>query len=448
MLRPRTDREPIMAASPVILETNAHAKALAINLEHRIYGTFAEIGAGQEVARWFLRVGAASGTVAKTICAYDKTFSDKTYGSGTRYVSKERLVAMLDHEFTLLLDRLSPTRGADTCFFAFADTIATRNFKGDNEQHGWMGVRFQTQPGQPPSEILLHVNLMDPTAQLQQEALGVLGVNLVYAAFHQRGSAADFLTGLFDELSNARLEIDVIKLTGPGFENQDERLWCLAALRQGLAHAIVFDRSAAVAEPSGLLRKRAILLERGKFDSVEPYQSDMLRAADKLLKAEGAALEREPTGVLEMTIKHAAGIDSPDDAQILKRMARIAPMGPVIVSDYPQGYLLVAYLRRHTVEPVRFIVGVAMLAQLLNENYYGHLAGSLLEGIGRLLAENVKIYVYPMPADVFRKNLGDAMIGDAPAQGSVTVDNYRPRPPLDHLYNYLRDAGWIVPLSA
>jgi hypothetical protein len=438
-----------MPPSPANLETNAHAKALALNLEHRIYGTFAEIGAGQEVARWFLRVGAASGTVAQTISAYDKTFSDQTYGSGTRYVSKERLLAMLDHEYTLLLDRLGPTRGAETRFFAFADTIATRNFKGDNEQHGWMGVRFQAQPGRPSSDILLHINLMDPTAALQQEALGLLGVNLVYAAFHQSASATDFLDGIFDELTIERLEIDVIALSGPAFENQDARRWCLGALRRGIAHAIVFDASAVVAEPSSLLRKRAILLERGKFDSLQPYQGEMLRAADKQLKAEAAALEREPSPLLEISIKHVAGGEPPDDAEILARVGRIAHAGAVAVTDYPQGYLLVDYLRRHTVEPVRLVIGVATVAQILHENHYSQLAGTLLEGLGRLLAQNVKVYVYPMPADVFRKILGDATsVNAAPAQGLVTADDYRPDGALDHLYRYLRDAGWIVPLSA
>src|SRR5690242_14308016 len=172
---------------------DTHSKAMAINLDGSIFGSFAEIGAGQEVARWFLTVGAAAGTVAQTISAYDKAFSDDTYGAGTRYVSRERLAAMLDREFRLLVDRVGPTRGAQSRFFAFAATVATRNFKGDNEQHGWIGLRFQTEPLSPPSDLLLHVNLMDPTAAQQQEALGVLGVNLLYAAHHARASAETFL---------------------------------------------------------------------------------------------------------------------------------------------------------------------------------------------------------------------------------------------------------------
>src|SRR6202042_2676489 len=202
-----------------------HAKALAINLEATCYGTFAEIGAGQEVARWFLSAGTASGTVAQAISAYDKTGSDDTYGAGTRYVSRERLLAMLDHEYQLLLSRLSTPRGDHTRFFVFADTVATRNYQGTNEQHGWLGFRFQDEPGGQPNQILLHINFGDSTAQLQQQAIGTLGVNLIYAAHQQRSSRANCLAGLFDDLSRERLEIDVLELAGPVFTGEDSRLW-------------------------------------------------------------------------------------------------------------------------------------------------------------------------------------------------------------------------------
>ena len=214
--------------------TDIHAKALAINLEASFYGTFAEIGAGQEVARWFLSVGAASGTVAEAVSTYDKMVSDDRYGGGTRYVSRERLVAMLDYEYQLLLARLAKARGARTRFFAFADTVATRNYQGTNEQHGWLGFRFQDEPDGQPNQILLHINLGDPTAQLQQQAIGTLGVNLIYACHHQRSSSQVFLAGLFDDLSLERLEIDVLELTGPIFAGADSRLWCLESLRAGM----------------------------------------------------------------------------------------------------------------------------------------------------------------------------------------------------------------------
>src|SRR5580658_5662996 len=239
-----------MSASESQQFTDIHAKALAINLEASCYGTFAEIGAGQEVARWFLSAGAASGTVAQAISAYDKTVSDDTYGAGTRYVSKERLLAMLDYEYQLLLARLAKERGAHTRFFVFADTVATRNYQGTNEQHGWLGVRFQAEPDGEPNQILLHINLVDPTAQLQQQAIGTLGVNLIYAAYHQRSSSGEFLTGLFDDLSVERIEIDVLELSGPVFAGVDSRLWALDLLRKDMCRALVFDSNARAVEPA------------------------------------------------------------------------------------------------------------------------------------------------------------------------------------------------------
>src|SRR5688500_9180638 len=240
--------------------THVHAKALAINLDPTTYGSLAEIGAGQEVARWFLRVGGAAGTVAQTISAYDKTFSDETYGAGTRYVSKERVVAMLDYEYGLLLNRLGPSRDPQTRFFVFADTVAARNYHGDNEQHGWLGIRFQAAPGGEPSDLLIHVNLRDPTAQLQQEAIGALGVNLIYAAFYQRTSRGDVLSGAFDGLSIDRIEVDVIEVSGPAFPDADPRRACLEALRRGMCHAIVFDTAGRIAEPAAVLRKRPLVV--------------------------------------------------------------------------------------------------------------------------------------------------------------------------------------------
>jgi hypothetical protein len=245
--------------APQQSSTDIHAKALAINLEASLYGTFAEIGAGQEVARWFLSVGAASGTVAEAVSTYDKVVSDDVYGAGTRYVSRERLVAMLDYEYQLLLTRLAKARGDHTRFFVFADTVATRNYQGTNEQHGWLGFRFQDEPNGQPNQILLHINLKDSTAQLQQLAIGTLGVNLIYACHHQRSSPGVFLAGLFDDLSLERLEIDVLELTGPVFAGADSRLWCLELLRADMSHVLVFDSNAQVVEPSTPFHKRSWL---------------------------------------------------------------------------------------------------------------------------------------------------------------------------------------------
>src|SRR3954470_20633442 len=245
--------------------SDTHGKALALNLDGSYYGTLAEIGAGQEVARWFLSVGAASGTVAKTMSAYDKTVSDDIYGSGTRYVSKERLQAMLDWEYRFLLERLTTTRGGSKRFFVFADTVAARNYQGTNEQHGWMGIRFQTEPGSEPSQILLHANLRDRAALLQQQAVGILGVNLIYAALRQRSNSDAFLAGLFDQLSIEKIEIDVIQLDGPAFAGSEGDEWCLALLGRNMAHAIVFNQLGNAVEASNVLRKRPVLVMRGTF---------------------------------------------------------------------------------------------------------------------------------------------------------------------------------------
>jgi hypothetical protein len=439
-----------MAPSPAPAPNDTHGKALSLNLDHSIYGTLAEIGAGQEVARWFLSVGGASGTVAKTISAYDKTVSDDIYGAGTRYVSKERLLAMLQYEYNLVLERLGATRGADTRFFTFADTVAARNYQGTNEQHGWLGIRFQTEPRSQPSQILLHINLCDSTAQMQQEAIGILGVNLVYAASHQTSGMDTFLAGLFDELSMTRIEIDVIEFDGPAFAGQDARAWCLALLRREMAHAIVFDGHGQVVEPSSMIRKRPLVVMRGTFSHPELFDPDMLQAANRQLLGEGKAFEREPAAVLEMTIHHASRVESLASVEMLRCIQQLAQHGSVMVTDYPETYRLSHYLRRYSTEPVRFILGVSTAAKTLHEVFYRDLPGTLLEGLGRLLAMNVKLYVSPMPREAFFASVGE-LSGNLAVHGSsgsmVTLDDLVPSAPALHLFEYLRATGRIVALG-
>jgi len=439
-----------MASSGNSLQHDAHGKALSLNLDPSIYGTLAEIGAGQEVARWFLAVGGASGTVAKTISAYDKTVSDNIYGAGTRYVSKERLLAMLDHEYKLLLDRLNPLRGKDTTFFVFADTMAARNYQGTNEQHGWLGIRFQTEPGSPPSQILLHINLCDLTAQQQQEAIGILGVNLIYAAFHQRSARETFFGGLFEGISIDRIEIDVIDFDGPAFVGQDARGWCLELLRREMAHAIVFDARGQVVEPSSLLRKRPLLVMRGSFSHPELFDPTLFQAASRRLLAEGMSFEREPASLLEMTIHHASLVENLTPSEMLAHINQLVSVGSVIVTDYPETYLLSRYLRRHSTEPVRFILSVAAAAKIMHEVFYHTLPGTLLEGIGRLLATNVKLYVAPMPREAFRTALADlssSVVLKGSSDNMVTLHDLMPSVPTLHLFEYLRASSRIVALD-
>ena len=229
---------------PSTEKLDTHHKALTLNLDTSTFGSFAEIGAGQEVARWFLLVGGASATVAKTISAYDKEVSDDLYGSGSRYVSKQRLGAMLDNEWTQLLTQLSKTRGQQTRFFCFVDTVSARNFAGTNDSHGWIGLRFQLQPGGPPNDILLHINMRDPSNVLQQQAIGILGVNLIYAAFYEVQSEQSFLEDLAQDVVAERIEIDYVDLSGPAFESWDRRALLVRLVRAGLAQAVFFPSRA------------------------------------------------------------------------------------------------------------------------------------------------------------------------------------------------------------
>ena len=435
--------------SPV--HKDAHGKALALNLDTSIFGTLAEIGAGQEVARWFLRVGAASGTVAQTISAYDKVVSDAIYGAGTRYVSRERLIAMLDYEYRLLVDRLSESRGSNTCFFVFADTIAARNYAGTNEQHGWLGVKFQFQPQSEPSQILLHINLCDPTAQLQQLAVGILGVNLIYGLFHQRSDVDTFLQGLFDELSVERIEIDFIEFSGPAFSGEDAGRWCLTLLNREMAHAVVFGSAGGVVEPSSVLRKRPLIVMRGSFNHTELFLPQLFKAAGRQLQHEGTPLNREPACLIEMTTHHVNHVEQLPASEMLKSIRSLAPRGSVIVSNYPETYRLSYYLRRHSTEPVRFLLGIAGLAKVMYEGFYQALPGTVLEGVGRLLATNVKLYVAPMPREAFDaavEGLSRHITVRDSADGTVSLDDVMPSGPIVHLLNYLRASGRIVPLTA
>jgi hypothetical protein len=431
--------------------TDIHAKALAINLEAACYGTFAEIGAGQEVARWFLSAGAASGTVAQAISAYDKTVSDDTYGAGTRYVSKERLLAMLDHEYQLLLARLGKVRGDHTRFFVFADTVATRNYQGTNEQHGWLGFRFQSEPEGQPNQILLHINLMDSTAQLQQQAIGTLGVNLIYAAVHQRSSPEAFLAGLFDDLSSERLEIDVLELAGSAFAGADSRLWSLDLLRTGMCHGLVFDSEAQAVEPATPLHKRPLLVQRTLRGHPGPSAAEIFQVARQKLLAEGVPSEREPLAVIEISTQNLEGSAASDNAELLARIEQLAPLATVIVTNYPEGHQVLDYVRRYTAAPIRVIVWISMFLQLMEDRVIPSSPGAVLESFGRLLFTDVTIYVAPMPKESLVAALGglpEGLLRESPGRNLVTLDEFLPKPPLDHFLRYLRASGRIVPLDA
>jgi hypothetical protein len=432
-------------------QIDTHQRALAINLDSTIYGSFAEIGAGQEVAAWFFRVGGAAGTVARTICAYDMAMSDAVYGKCERYVSRERLVSMLEFEHALLLDQLGAPRGEKSRFFAFADTVSARNYAGTNECHGWIGLRFQHEPGSAPSDALFHVNLMDPTNLLQQEAVGILGVNLIHAAYHERGSPEQLLTSLFQDLSLARLEVDVAELRGPAFPGFDSASTALQLVRLALAQAVVFDASGVVTAPSEALRKRPLVVERGLYRTAKPQHGPLLAAASRYLRTEVPEKSREPLALFEMTVMPTGGGGVADGAELLLRIGRLTRAGfPVAVTRFGRAFELAEFLRRYTAEPVRLAMGTSSAVELLLTQSSAGVIGGALQALGRLLSDNVRLYVYPMPADVLRERLTKAGIDPLTiaqdATGTVTPRGLKLPSPIGHMLDYLLAAGWMVTL--
>ena len=432
-------------------ERDTHRKALRLNLDAGIYGTVAEVGAGQEVARWLFQVGGASGTVAKSISAYDMKVSDEIYGTSPRYVSRDRLAQMLDHEYDLLVSRLEETRGADTAFFAFANTVSAINYFGTNIPHGWVGLRFQTEPGSPPNDVILHVNLKDQTNLRQQQALGILGVNLIYGAFYQRDSVDELLKGLMDTLSTRRVEVDFIACQGPAFRKVDHRFTCIKLVRLGLAHAIIFQPQEGVVEPLSLLYKRPVVIERGSFRSARPIFAQMLQHSAQQLAQETPETGRDPVALLEISIHNMLAQVTEDDAELIERIHRLNELGQyVMLSDFRENYQLSEYLIRYTKAPIRLVMGIATLVQLFQETYYETLDGGIVEAMGRLIARNVRIYAYTMSAERFKRRLEafglDLSFWVYPETGQVTVDNIMPKSHLRHLYTYLKEIKAFIPL--
>ena len=432
--------------------SDAHNKALHINLDPHRYGAFAEIGAGQEVASWFFRVGAASGTIAKTMSAYDMTVSDSIYGKAGRYVSKERLVAMLDHEYKLLIERLGPTRGAETGFFVFADTVSARNFSGTNESHGWMGVKFQAAPDAEPSQVLLHVNMTDADSVRQSEALGILGVNLLYGAFYLNQDTDAFLSGLLDGLPNHRVEVDYIETSGPLFSGLDIRLLTIALLRKGLANAILFDSDQRPLPPTEFFHKRPILLERGAFRALHHMFPDLAERCSQRLQGLAGKAEREPAYVLELSLNNILRAQQSTDDEVLDVVDQLCKQKHnTLVSTYSQFFHLTQYLRRYSTSPFGFVVSAALLPLLLEDDRYALLKGGVLEASARLFQQQVHLLVYPVESSLFSSYLNlvhfDISRISFPASGMVRANNLLLGHVNEHLYRYLVDSNIIVDLD-
>lgn len=429
---------------------NTHQKALEINLDSRIYGTIAEIGAAQEVARWFFRVGAAAGSVAKTISAYDMTVSDEIYGKAGRYVSRERLEAMLDREFSLLVKRLGDVRGRNTRFFSYANTVAARNFEGTNECHGWVGLRFQAEPGADPSTIILHVNLLDPTSVQQQEALGVLGVNLIYSAF-LTDDPLQGLNTLPDNLSGDRLEVDVADLSGPAFAGVDPARNAMQLVRSSLAQVVLFDRTGNVQPPSEIVRKRPIVIKRISLRKSTGLDPQTLAAGCAMLHEESPDLDAKPLEVVEFSISSVHESSDTMAADYLGHLRGLLSHDQwVMLTRLQRNYLLSDYLRRYSEQPVRFVMGVSAFALLLAESYYQDLQGGILEATGKLFADKVRIYVHPMSTESFEQHLKSAGLDTEwvshTGGDTVRLKDLDFKRPTDLLCEYLLAAGWVEEL--
>ncbi|MGE9289930.1 MAG: TonB-dependent receptor [Puniceicoccales bacterium] len=433
-------------------------KALTVNLDNTLYGTFAEIGAGQEVSRHFFVAGGAAGTIAKSMSAYDMKFSDEIYGKASRYVSRDRLIQMMDHEYRLLDERLRDDRGSETRFFVFANTVSARNFRGTNECHGWMGLRVQMAPEEKPNDIILHVRMLDDSNILQQDALGIFGVNMIYGGLFLYEQPDDFIESLRDNLEGNRIEVDMIEFNGDSFTHHDNRILSLKLVEAGLTNAVMFAAGNAILQPSEILHKKALLVERGSFRPVTKVNIDMLENAGaqflQLPKVQDAKVEV----AMEITMKNLTEEGKIDYDDFLHRTDIINSLGcSVIVSNYFEFFRLAAYFRRYTPMPIGIVLGINTLTQILDESYYENLDGGILEAFGRLFKEDVKLYIYPMNASGYKayKNRLDSDTFFSQSASSdigkdvlITAENLRVADNIKGLYSYLLENGFIEPIRS
>src|SRR5438270_33505 len=415
------------------MDVGTNRKAFQINLDRQKYGTFAEIGAGQEVARRFFHVGGAAGTIAKTMSAYDMTFSDAIYGPADRYVSRVRLNTMLDHEYALLLERLEKKLGNERAFFVFADTVAARSFKEHNESHGWLGVRFQKEPRGEPSQIIIHIRMLDEANVDQQEALGVVGVNLLYGAFYEP-QPERLISSLQENLGPGKIQVDLIKFSGPAFADIDNRLMSLQLVSQGLTDAVMFTADGEMVQPSEILHKKAILIERGSFRPVTYATNDMLEGARRQFLKETGCSEKDLVVLMEMTLENLLSEGQLNHADFLARVDVLGALGrTVLLSKFGEYYRLAGYLSRYTNRMIGLVMGVPSLIEILDEKYYLNLEGGILEALGRMFKSGLKLYVYP--------------IIDEKTGKIITATHVEVAANLHSLFQYLIDNHYIEEIS-
>ncbi len=377
-------------------------KALEINLNPSIFGSFAEIGGGQEVARNFFQAGGASGTVAKSISAYDKRYSDALYckdKSSKRYVSRERLELMLEAEFDELTGLLAASSDPNLRFFAFADTVSTLNFKKDNISHGWLGLRFQLHPQAEPNQVIIHVRLFENDALLQQNTLGILGVNLLYACYFHWQRPNTFLLSLMDNLANDRVAVTMIHMSGPDLSYVDNRLLGVQLVKNGMTSAIMFDRNGNVQEPDDMVYKKNVLIFRGSFRPATYVTIDMLKSSFALFKKDEDYDKFNTLPLCEITLNNLLQEGDFDERDFLDRVDVLNEMGQnVMVSNFREFYKLVNYMSQFRIIKMRLIIGIDTFVKVMHPKYYTELRGGIVEALGNLFPENVKMYIYPAAA--------------------------------------------------
>ena len=412
-----------------ILDTDQ--KTLTLNLDERIYGTFAEIGAGQEVARHFFKVGAAAGTIAKTMSAYDKNYSDAIYGieDSGRYVCESRLYKMLDHEYELIEERLDHRKGNMT-FFVFADTVAAINYSRTVSGNGWLGIRFQTRPDGPANDLVIHVKMLDNDYQLQQSAIGVLGVNLIYASFYFSDNLDFLVESLIDSL-RGRVVIDLIRLTGPDFDNVDNRLLSMLLVKHGLTEVAMFGSDGKSIHGSEFLYKKSVMVVRGNYRPPTLVSLDVFQASFEQFRNEEEVDPERSVLLAELTIDNLIIDSKIDNKDFLDRAEALCALGQrVIVSNCSNHQGLINYLSSFKIRNLGLVIGVRELLAIINEKYYQNLDGRLLVAFGELFTRNIKIYAYP--------------ILDKEGQKIITGKSLPVPDGIKFLYQYLVDSEHIV----
>lgn len=424
-----------------ITTLDTYHKALAFNKDKAPYGTIAEIGAGQETSRWFFKVGGAAATIAKTMSAYDMKFSDSIYGPCKRYVSRERLQAMLDKEYNLVIERLDQIRGSNCTFYAFANTVSTYNYTQQRAGNGWLGIRFQTRPKEAASQIDLHVVLKGKSNTQDQDTLGILGVNLIYGAHYFYDDPITLLISLMDDLSSEAVEIDMIDFKGPAFASVDNRLMALYLVKYGLTHAAIFDATGNLVQPSDALYKKAILLERSLFRPPTKLTMNILDSAYEAFIEEPDVDPESVVVLSEMTLHNLRdrdGVDLDLDVDVedfLQRVEILCALGKnVVISNFGEFYKLAQYLFSQTKKPIAIALGIPNLLNIFDEKYYENLEGGILEAFGRLFRNDMRLFVCPKID---------------PATGElVTVENLNIEKHLRHLYQHLIENDYLRPLDS